>query len=340
MPPRARSSSPPNDDQPPANFPRQHLFHVDSQDEDSDIVVRASDGWSFALKRLHLQANSEVFADMLEVANEAPRGVGLEHLPVVDITEEAQETALFLRHLVSSKYLVDSKPPSFLLPNGYVHGYLLDSVLVMCQKYQTPLVRSVLIQIHCTKLMETQPRFAFGLAVAHGELEWARSSLRLFSERYIEAVGCTEWSSKLWEIRPDQRDLCLSDINHNLLARFPLSAIISFTEVHAKVVGTKGPSSPHPILNPHATLDLSSMQSQRHSLPTIVTNSSTLPQTSNPVHPSLPPTRRVEPLFALLFFLFGPLYPSNLVRFSDHLLFIPITSTLRLHSSSTGSPLS
>ncbi|KAL7411527.1 hypothetical protein BDY24DRAFT_417052 [Mrakia frigida] len=203
--------------------------------EDSDIIVRTSGGTSFALKRLHLQANSEVFADMLEVANEAPRGVGLEHLPVVDITEKRQETALFLRHLVSTKYLVDSKPPSFLLPNGYVHGYLLDSVLVMCQKYQTPSVRSVVIQIHLPKLMKTLPPFAFGLAVVHGELDWARICMRTCSQNHTEEKGCIRWSSKRKTILHDQRDVCLSDIDPLLLARFPLSAIISFSQVHAKV---------------------------------------------------------------------------------------------------------
>jgi len=76
--------------------------------------------------------------------------------------------------------------------------------------------------------------------VAHGELELAKRSLRLFAEWSIVAPGCSQWSTKKSKVLVDGRDVCLSDIHPAFLSAFPLSAITSFCNVHAKVVGIKG----------------------------------------------------------------------------------------------------
>jgi hypothetical protein len=69
-------------------------------DPKADIILKSSDGTSFPVRRLYLQAASEVFEEMLSSGSddkaEKDKGTGL---PVVTLQDSAKELDVFLRYI-------------------------------------------------------------------------------------------------------------------------------------------------------------------------------------------------------------------------------------------------
>ena len=123
------------EEEPPANRPRQHLFDDLFNSEDSDLILRSSDGKSFAVKRLPLQVSSDLFETMLSRPQPEREGrvTGREGLDVVEMAETSATSKNALRfvpfpllksdHPSSTKSLLRSLD-RFI----YKDQYLIDGV--------------------------------------------------------------------------------------------------------------------------------------------------------------------------------------------------------------------